>query len=182
MNPIKQASGGLFFGGRTNAIAFQHNIRCAKQIQKEILQAEEGEVLDNEVEDFVVRDLDSLNCAFTALSSACPGLKTFTTVLTYCNDAPAFLRWIMLSPGPKNDTERRNAPLPITATHSCRMRLWASFLPLTAKTSRDGSRTWLMGMIYPDHRDQAASIQNATTIRGHDSLNRTTINMPQPMP
>jgi hypothetical protein len=84
-----QASGGLFFGGRTNAIAFQHNIRCAKQIQKEILQAEEGEVLDNEVEDFVVRDLDSLNCAFTALSSACPGLKTFTTVLTYCNDAPA---------------------------------------------------------------------------------------------
>jgi len=62
------------------------------------------------------------------------------------------------------------------------MRLWASFLPLTAKTSRDGSRTWLMGMIYPDHRDQAASIQNATTIRGHDSLNRTTINMPQPMP
>jgi len=40
------------------------------------------------MEDYVLRDLDSLGCAFIALSSACPDLKTFTTVLTYCKDAP----------------------------------------------------------------------------------------------
>jgi len=33
-------------------------------------------------------DLNSLDCTFIALSSACPDLKTFTTVLIYYNDAP----------------------------------------------------------------------------------------------
>jgi hypothetical protein len=60
----------------------KHNIRCDKQIQKKIIQAEEDEVHDTKVEGFVVRDLDSLGCAFIALSSACPDLKKFTTVLT----------------------------------------------------------------------------------------------------
>jgi hypothetical protein len=73
----------------SNCPAFKHTIRCANQIQKRILQAKEGEVHNNEVEDFVLRDIDSLNCAFSVLSNACPVLKTFTTVLTYCNDAPA---------------------------------------------------------------------------------------------
>ena len=61
----------------SNCPAFKHTM------------AKEGEVHDNEVEDFVLRDLDSLNCPFSALSNACLVLKTFTTVLTYCNDAPA---------------------------------------------------------------------------------------------
>ena len=47
--------------------------------------------------------------------------------------------------------------------------------------SRAGSRTWLMDLVYQYHRDQAASIPNATTMWGNDSLNHTTINMPQPM-
>ena len=48
-------------------IKHKHNIRCAKQIQKKIIQAEEDEVHDTKVEGFVVRDLDSLGCAFIAL-------------------------------------------------------------------------------------------------------------------
>jgi hypothetical protein len=63
-------------------IKHKHNIHCDKQIQKKIIQAEEDEVHDTKVEGFVVRDLDSLGCAFIALSSACPDLKKFTTVLT----------------------------------------------------------------------------------------------------
>ena len=66
----------------SNCPAFRRKIRCAEQIQKKILQAEEGEVHDNEVEDFVIRDLDSLNC-HNALSSACPDLETFTTALMH---------------------------------------------------------------------------------------------------
>jgi hypothetical protein len=71
-------------------IKLKHDIRCAEQIQTKIIKAEEGEVRDTEVEDFVVRDLVSLNnCAFTVLSSACSDLETFTTVLTYSNNALA---------------------------------------------------------------------------------------------
>ena len=38
-------------------IKHKHNILCAKQIQKKIIQAEEDEVHDTKVEGFVVRDL-----------------------------------------------------------------------------------------------------------------------------
>ena len=100
-----------------------------------------------------------------------------------------------VSPGPKNDTERRNVRLPIAATHAFgdqpsqqyhSMHAPVGIFPAThgldTMYSRDGSKTWLMDLTYQYHHDQAASIPNATTIRGYDSLNRTTINIPQPMP
>jgi len=62
---------------------YKHDICYSEQIHKEILEAEEGEVCNTKVVDVDVRDLDYLSCAFTALSGACPDLKTFTTVLTY---------------------------------------------------------------------------------------------------
>jgi hypothetical protein len=49
----------------------------------------EGEVCNIEEEDVVVCNLESFNISLTALSSsACPKLKTVTTVLPY-NDSPS---------------------------------------------------------------------------------------------
>ena len=100
-----------------------------------------------------------------------------------------------VSPGSKSDTKRRNAQLPITATHAFGVQPSQQYHGMHASMGifpaahgqdtmdiRDGSRTWLMEMTYQYHLDQAASIPNATTIWGNDSLNRTAINMPQPMP
>jgi len=100
-----------------------------------------------------------------------------------------------VSPGLKNDTKRRKAQLPITATHAFGDQPSHLFNGLHDSTGifptahgknniniRDGSRTWLMDLIDQYHRDQAASIPNTTPMWGNDSLNHTTINMPQPMP
>ena len=100
-----------------------------------------------------------------------------------------------VSTGAKSDTERRNAQLPITATKAFGDQPSQQYHGMHASlgnfpaahgqnniNSRDGSRTWLMDLVYQYHRDQAASIPNATTMWGNDSLNHTTINMPQPMP
>ena len=51
-----------------------------------------------------------------------------------------------------------------------------------AMNSRDSSRTWLMDMFHQYQHNQVATIPNATTVWGNDSLNCTTINMLQPMP
>ena len=51
---------------------FKHVLRCDKHIYKDIHDAEEGEVHGNKVGALVVRDIDHLNRAFTALSSGCP--------------------------------------------------------------------------------------------------------------
>jgi hypothetical protein len=62
---------------------FKHEFFCPVSIRRDILGAQEDEVCDIEVEDYVLCDLDSLNNALTALSSsACPpDLKTASTVL-----------------------------------------------------------------------------------------------------
>ena len=100
-----------------------------------------------------------------------------------------------VSTGPKNDTERINAQLPVTSTNAFGDRLSQQYHGMHASlgnfpvvhgqnnmNSRDGSRTWLMDKIYQYHHDQAALILNAIDIWGDDSLNHTTINMPQPVP
>ena len=51
-----------------------------------------------------------------------------------------------------------------------------------AMNSRDSSRTWLMDMFHQYQHNQLATIPNATTVWGNESLNCTTINMLQPMP
>ena len=100
-----------------------------------------------------------------------------------------------VSPGPKNDTKRRRVQLPRRLTHAFGDQPSQQYHGMHASTGifpaahgqnniniRDGSRTWVMDLIDQYHRDQAASIPNATTMWGNDSLNHTTINMPQPMP
>ena len=100
-----------------------------------------------------------------------------------------------VSPGQTNDTKRRKAQQPITATHAFGDQPSQQYHGMHASTGifpaahgqnniniRDGSRTWVMDLIDQYHRHQAASIPNATTMWGNDSLNHTTINMPQPMP
>lgn len=67
---------------------YERDLYCVKQIYKYILEAEEGEVRDIKVEDFVVRNLESFNVSLAALSSsACSKLETVATVLT-CIDTP----------------------------------------------------------------------------------------------
>ena len=67
---------------------YERDLYCVKQIYKYILEAEEGEVRDIKVEDFVVRNLESFNISLAALSSsACSKLETVATVLT-CIDTP----------------------------------------------------------------------------------------------
>ncbi len=99
-----------------------------------------------------------------------------------------------VSPGQKNDMKRRKAQLPITAMHAFGDQPSQQYHGMHASTgmfpaahgqnnsnTRDGSRVWVIDLIDQYHRDQSASIPNATTIWGSDSLNRTTINMHQPM-
>ncbi len=64
---------------------FKHVLRFDKHIYKDIHDAEEGEVHGNEVGALVIRDLDHLNRAFTALSSDCPHTVKASEVQT-CND------------------------------------------------------------------------------------------------
>ena len=101
-----------------------------------------------------------------------------------------------VSPGPKNDTKRRRVQLPRSLTHAfgdqpsqqyLSMHAPAGIFPVAhdqdTMNSRDISRTWLMDMLYHQyHHSQASTTPNATTIWGNDSLNRTNINMLQPMP
>jgi hypothetical protein len=99
-----------------------------------------------------------------------------------------------VSPGLKNDTKRRKAQLPITATYAFGdqpsqqfhgLHVSAGIFPAAHGKNNiniyDGSRTWLVDLIYQYHHDQVASIPNATTMWDNDSLNHTTIIMPQPM-
>ncbi len=62
---------------------FKHVLRCEKHIYKDIHDAEEGEFRGNEVGALVIRDLDHLNRAFTALSSDCPDTVKDSEVQTY---------------------------------------------------------------------------------------------------
>jgi hypothetical protein len=101
-----------------------------------------------------------------------------------------------VSPGPKNDTKRRGVQLPRRATHAfgdqpsqqyLRMHAPVGIFPVAhgqdTMNSRDISRTWLMDMLYHQyHHSQASTTPNATTMWGNDSLNRTNINMLQPIP
>ncbi len=58
-------------------------------VYNDILDADEGELRNIEVEDFVVRNLESFNISLAELSSsACPKLMTVTTEFKY-NDTPS---------------------------------------------------------------------------------------------
>ena len=61
---------------------FKHVLRCDKHIYKDIHDAEEGEVRGNEVGALVIRDLDHLNRALTALTSDCSDTVKASEVLT----------------------------------------------------------------------------------------------------
>jgi hypothetical protein len=98
-----------------------------------------------------------------------------------------------VSPGPKNDTKRRGVQLPRHAfgdqpsQQYLRMHAPVGIFPVAhgqdTMNSRDISRTWLMDMLYHQyHHSQASTTPNATTMWGNDSLNRTNINMLQPIP
>ena len=100
-----------------------------------------------------------------------------------------------VSQGPKNDTKRRRVQLPRRATDAFGDQPNQQYLSMHAPMGifpvahdqdtmnrRGSSRTWLMNMIYQYHRDQAATIPNATALWGNDSLHCTNINMLQPMP
>jgi hypothetical protein len=70
---------------------YERDLYCIKQIYKYILEAEEGEVRDIKVEDFVVRNLESFNISLAALSSsACSKLEALMhQPNSHC---PAYLR------------------------------------------------------------------------------------------
>ena len=75
-------------GSEDDQPKYKRDLFCVKQIYNYILEAEEGEVHDIKVEDFVVRNLESFNISLAALSSsACSKLETVSTVLT-CIDTP----------------------------------------------------------------------------------------------
>jgi hypothetical protein len=145
-------------------------------------------------------------CCLSTIDSVSPGPteetkprntngKTKDTVLTEFGAKFCLHAMGSVSPGPTEETKQRKVQLPISATHALEdqqceqdqsMHAPMGIFPVAygqdTTMSRDGRRTWLMELIDQYHRDQAATITNATTSWGNYSLNRTAINMLRPMP